>query len=84
MIISTYCFYEKFVAVVIKAHHKLFCAKCGVPVFLIMGHICHAPRLGGILSCHWHGIIAPQYRLALSLQEATNIAGTPPQVRGRS
>ncbi len=53
-------------------------------LFLYIRLICHAPRLGDILSCHWHGIIAPQYRLALSLQEATNIAGTPPQVCGRS
>ena len=42
------------------------------------------PGKGGILSCHWLDIIALQYRSALSLQEAANIAGTPPQVCGRS
>ena len=53
-------------------------------VFMFMCLICHAPRQGDILSCHWLDIIAPQYRSALSLQEAANIAGTPPQVCGRS
>jgi len=84
LIISTYYLYEKFVAVSIQAHHKLRCAEMWCACSLFMCLICHAPRLGDILSCHWLDIIAPQYRLALSLQEATNIAGTPPQVCGRS
>ena len=68
----------------IEAHHilryaKMWCALCT--------HLPYLPRTqakGDILSCHWLDIIAPQYRSALSLQEAANIAGTPPQVCGRS
>ena len=68
----------------IEAHHilryaKMWCALCT--------HVPYLPRTqakGDILSCHWLDIIAPQYRSALSLQEAANIAGTPPQVCGRS
>ena len=68
----------------IEAHHilryaKMWCALCT--------HVPYLPRTqakGDILSCHWLDIIAPQYRSALSLQEAANITGTPPQVCGRS
>ena len=68
----------------IEAHRilryaKMWCALCT--------HVPYLPRTqakGDILSCHWLDIIAPQYRSALSLQEAANIAGTPPQVCGRS
>jgi len=68
----------------IEAHHilryaKMWCALCT--------HVPYLPRTqakGDILSCHWLDIIAPQYRSALSLQEAANITGTPPRVCGRS
>ena len=58
----------------------MWCALSLCPCALFATH----PGKGDILSCHWLDIIALQYRSALSLQEAANIAGTPPQVCGRS
>ena len=85
LIISTYYLFEKFVAVPIEAHHKLRCAEVWCALFLCSCALFAThPGKGDILSCHWLDIIAPQYRSALSLQEAANIAGTPPQVCGRS
>lgn len=82
MIISTEYLYEKFVDTPIQAHHKLQSAKCGVPVLLIIAFVKNPG--GRYFKLPLAGIIAPQYRLALSFQKASNIAGTPPQVYGRS
>ena len=85
LIISTYYLFEKFVASAIEAHHKLHCVEiwCALSLCSCALFATH-PGKGDILSCHWLDIIAPQYWSALSLQEAANIAGTPPQVCGRS